>query len=215
MKNRVLLVIIAGIIVLLLAAIIAVKYVDSSKRSIMVESQELLSEQKKEEDLARRIANEERIRKKEKEQIEEYLAEERRKREEEKRLEEERKRQGVERIIKIDYSLILNRAGYKDYAGSLQGLSLYRDGVYTKTVIIPNGKVWQLKNISYSGYSGSNPPKFYYCKNENGAFDVGLKELENGQILYPWGYTFWIMFDEKRNESGRRTAEIVFLEKEY
>ena len=144
---------------------------------------------------------------------EERLANEWRKHEEEKRLEEERRRQGVERIIKIDYSLILNRAGYEDYAGSLQGLTLYRDGVYTKAICVPKGKVWQLKNISYSGYPGPNPPRFYYSRSVNG----DTKELENGQILCPnlIGYVFWIMFDEKRNESGRRTAKIVFLEKEY
>ena len=154
----------------------------------------------------------------EQKRIEERLAEERRRREEEKRLAEERRRLGKERKIKIDYSLILNRAGFEDYAGSLQGVSLYKDGVCTKSMYVPNGKVWQLKSISYSGYTGSNPPRFYYCKNENGAFDVGLKELENGQVFYPfypWGYTFWIMFDENRCESGRRTAEIVFMEKEY
>ena len=121
---------------------------------------------------------------------EERLAEEWRKHEEKKRLEEERRRQGIERIIKFDYSLILNMAGLEDYVGSLSGASLYRDGVYTKAVGVPKGKVWQLKSISYSGYPESKPPRFYYSMNENGAFGFGLKELENGQILYPNGYGY-------------------------
>lgn len=147
----------------------------------------------------------------EQKRTEERLAEEWRRLEEEKRLAEERRRLGVERIIKIDYSIL--KPGFEDYAGTLRGRNW--NNVYTKTIIVPNGKVWQLKDISYFGYSESNPPRFYYCKNVNGAFDIGLKEFENGQILYPWGYTFWIMLDNKQSESGRLTAEMVFMEKEF
>lgn len=143
-------------------------------------------------------------------ETEECLAEEWRKREEEKRLAEERRRQGVEKTIKIDF-IFRRDWGRVDNAGTLQGTR--GNSVYTKTIIVPYGKEWQLKNITYSGCSESNPPRFYGCMNAGGAFDDDLFELKNGQTINSGGYTFWMMFDKHPN-GEHITADIVFREKE-
>ena len=130
----------------------------------------------------------------------------------EERLAEEWRKRDIERIIEIDYTM--DRKGvdhhYVDHAGTLDGFYYY-DGVYTKPFVVPEGKVWQLKRISRTGYL--TPPRFYYHKIVNGYFNYHGIEFENAEILYSGAYKFSIL-DVSANE-GHKTVKIKFVEEVY
>lgn len=135
---------------------------------------------------------------------------------EEARLIEEWKKRDIERVINLDYTTTKESPFIIDHIGTVYVWNDISCRVLTKTIVVPQGKVWQFKKLTSSGY-GFFDPKLYYYKVVNGEIILHGKEIPNDipVVLYPGTYLFGISDLSYDTKPGHRTAKIVFTEKVY
>jgi len=137
------------------------------------------------------------------------------------RLAEEWRNRDIERIVNLDYTTNERSPYYTDHANTLNRSirgSIATEMVFTNTIVVPQGKVWQFKRFTYSGYSSWHTPRLRYYKVVNGELvPTRGKEMPNDVqiVLYPGTYIFSITDMSHSIEPGHRKAKIIFTEKWY
>ena len=137
----------------------------------------------------------------------------------EERLAEEWKNRDIERIIELDYTITKGQ-NYIDNIGcldrSVYGLVTFDFVVWTNSIVVPQGKVWQFKRFQSSGYGYAPKLRYYKVVNRELIPTHGREIPKDVQVvLYPGTYKFSITEFTSSPEPGHRKAKIIFTEKVY